>query len=482
MADKNMISGKTENANNGITSIEFFSLHYHYLIAAAIIILYSFFTWRYFGLTIDEIMERGTFFALGAFSPFYYLAVPPLLTAVIILLYSIISARKVTLSASDDTFTVKEKSIVTLDRAIKRNKIQIVSYKTGYPGAKYLWVIILGIHMSLVFMDGLSLLTNPSTFDLGIPQALYYTAGGFVDLAAMLVIILPGEHCLEFRTRKDLYKMRFFPVNNQLSISVYLSQTLTGEETEQINLFNRRPEHEVAKKHDMSSAWETLNQHFTIITGGIFIVLGIVSFALKFYMGSMLCIVSVLLGILIVLEELKDLPLTKNQKDSTLVKRIIGNGEQSDEFKTEIRKEAAFGISNLWTDVGDPRSKIEPQFRKPNAFTPVLWMLFTFLSGWTISAWFRFLPSTSVSIWFSIVEVLFFLFTMILITGVILGRSKTIQLEKDGDTFSLPLEKTDSKLFIRGLEGKDKKNRIEVTLRILSVVLPLIAGIVTGLM
>ncbi len=381
----------------------FLSAQRYYTLAIHIIIAFSIYTGVKYGTTFGEIMGEGTWFVLGGFSLWYVLSALTLPFAAIMFLYVLLTRRWIRISGKGENLTFHERYLYLRKSHTEIPKNQIVSIKLseGYLGVKYLWILPFGIHMIYVLTDGIMLLSNPHTFELGIVNAWMLIASGVVDFIVLLFILIPGKNQLEIRTNSEIFRLKYCTWAHNKDLNLEIREILGLKapilEKDQENL-----ETDYKKKEPESITNRTLNDQIVqekiflskqILLGALCIIIALWSRAFNRFAGAPVRVLLYLNGIVFIVSSLKTEPntesrarrtqiLTKNRTNTLLLEK---DGVSS---RNTIR---LYGLNPR-----DPeRVYFDLKAKKVNFLEAALVPLLSLVLGWSMSAWFRFLPSNN---------------------------------------------------------------------------------------
>ncbi len=364
--------------------LHFLSAQRYYMIAILSAVFFSIYSGVKFGLEMGGVISEGTWFTLKGLSLWFPTSVLILPLIFLMFLYVLFSVRWVTIQKEEGSYSVKEKYLYFRKQKtqISEEKVQYIKFSQGHLGPKLAWIILFGAHMIYILTEGLHILTNPHVFGYGIMNGAFFLTSGLIDALILKLILVPGENLLEIHTKDEIYKLK---------ISYWKSNKDIPQKIKQIFGLNKK---ENLKKAEITSPKLSLNNISLskyIVLGIMFIIIGILSTSLDIFAGAPLRISLYYLGMIYITLGYN---LNPNSKKKARKTKVIQDREGKELFMR--RKGTGRDVIEYYRNPTSPKeNEIDSAIRTKtmNWLETILVVITILFLGWTLSAWFRFLPS-----------------------------------------------------------------------------------------
>ncbi|MBA7559997.1 hypothetical protein ES708_01615 [subsurface metagenome] len=375
----------------------------------------------------DEQFDQGTWLVLGGFSLWIPTSALILPIMIIIRCYAVVNLKRLTVSTSQSP----ENSLIFTEKLylfkksktveIKQNAIRFIKIKRETWDTKYIWIIFISFHLIYMLTDGFTLLTNPHLFGDGIDNALTYTLAGVLDIVIIVFLIFTPQTLIEVHTDDEIYKFVYFAREHNQSLFNKLEEILGMHPSEKDDL------------------WEPFNisrknraPRLEFIIGVFFILTAALSKIFQIFAGDPLRSVLYFSGIIFILYScIYELSASSSPGKIALIRNQTKNW-------MIYRNSMTFGRS-AYLIKNESKSPLKPELQlvKLDIVRIVPIVLTPLITGWTLGAWFRFLPSSPEFAYFGVFSALNIILSLFVLALIMLFAIRVYETylppEKWGD-------------------------------------------------
>lgn len=448
-----------------IQEVSFTSFQKSRLNGAFSLITLSIFFLIIYGAGFEE-NQVGTWFTLNGFSLWYPLGVFPLAIGIGLLIYVIISTRKISISKTSDLFIIEEKSIIPIITEIPIRDVCAVELSNNYSGPKFLWIFTLGIQIVLLAIDGAHFLFNPFAFGYGILAGIAYLFTALYLFIVLVYLLFKHQTYLHIVTLEKRYELMFSLSHSKKDLIEQLEKMfgLQSDQNYQENL----------QISNNLRGIEKLKQSINIIAGIIFVLFSIISLIFRFYTGEIYRVLLMLFGIYLIIKGVKE-DIVPSGKSIHLLKnqnQILLRKESRNWFYRILRVECK-----------PDQLKISSKPMRLNSFDIGLMIILPGFAGLSVYGFFKFVPLSSIIWWEGVVNIIISIFLLAIIAYIDISPIPTIGIDT-------PALKTDlsmrSLLFIEQNKSKSLIKELKpyhhiVLIRLLTILISFSIGMVISM-
>lgn len=388
-----------------------------------------------FDLTTESL--RGNWFVLGGPTLFYPLSVLPLVVAIGLVFYTLFSSAIITISKTPHLYRVEEyRFLAPWMTEIPRDQVRGIKMTNSHTGPKYAWIFVLGIHIIWCYVEGFHFLLNPFTFGYGWAAGWSYIATATVQLIVLLTLILKTQTLLEIITATKRYELQYAPPaimpNVRGSIESFFGIPAL---TEHQIMYNRYEQAHFNQLPSFQMKRPLIKDYTNIGTGALFIGVALIGNLLNLYAGDPLRLVLYLFGLTLLIKG------WKNDFSSPRNRWQLKYDPKSQSLT--LRKEwmwynTAFRMLECQQD----DYHFEFRLNSLNFFEVLIGIVPPLMIGWTMGAYFRFVPVDTLSWWIGLFSVLLSLFLIFMVFVVICNPQNTLMIHTKSIQNEMPFPGT----------------------------------------
>ncbi len=193
-------------------TVEFLSVAFTRLIAAALFILSGMISLLVFGPGVGHHQTRyGNAIFLGGPSFFYVTGLPVLMIGIGLLIYFIFSIFKGTFSSSDHFLYFQEiRPRLPRFTEVPKNKIEALRFQNNQLGPKLTWIIILTPFIVLQLLTGIPLFTAERAAPAHVLSWTFLIIS-ILEIMAVYILVMHPQAYFEFASDEKLHEMWFAP-------------------------------------------------------------------------------------------------------------------------------------------------------------------------------------------------------------------------------------------------------------------------------
>lgn len=184
------------------------------LAAAAILILLAVVNATIFGVDLTSENEIGSWLVLGGPTLFYPTSVPPLVVAVGLVGYVVVSSGVVVVKRTPHLVIVERYrglGLVPWATEIPRDRIRAALVTNAKSGARFLWCFFFLLHGGYLAVQGSALVFDPNAFGMAFVGGTMYWIQALVDFAVLALLLLRHQTLVQVHTDEKRYEMQFAP-------------------------------------------------------------------------------------------------------------------------------------------------------------------------------------------------------------------------------------------------------------------------------
>jgi hypothetical protein len=351
------------------------------LIAGVTMLVMSIIYSNVYGLGMGE-NNVGNWFTLNGLTLWYPLGGIPFIAGFGLIFYFIISKKWIRFSRSEHLFVIEEFAFAPLITEIPRKEVRAIQFINNYSGSKYLWIIILGMQIVWVLVDGFSFLLNPFAFGNGIFAGIAYVITGIIQFVLLIYLLISRETELLIITNEKRYQLVFSPPGSKGKIQNAI-----------LNLFEMVPEvsrnGEQTQFNDIKLQSAQIREYSNIIAGIFFIILACISITFRFYAGDAFRMILFLSGIYLLVKGFKHDFLSKKAQ-----MRLGYDG-----MRIYFHRKSFWMHESNRIDATSGEFKIVIRPVRLQFFDIILMIAIPFIIGITLAGFYRFVPMES-TVWY----------------------------------------------------------------------------------
>ncbi len=295
------------------TSEKIYNIPWSRLAAALIMGGVSMWNLISFGSEIAFSNADGNWFFLGGPSLFYPTGFFPLLFSVGLLIYFVFSISIVKIiDSKSNIIMIQQKFGMAKYTNIPKNNIQEVLLSNKKMNAMYLWIVVLGVPIWFLGADGLTFLTNPHSFGMGITTGLHFIFQAFSLLVGLILLVGIHPIHLQISDLKNRYILRYSLLPNRKNKNrklwnMFQTEKQKSKQKSEKKFKQKSPKNKsLIDKFSNNCSFEALKKDPRFLFGFLFIILAIVSRIFKIFAGEPLAVTLFLTGIIMFIKSFKE--------------------------------------------------------------------------------------------------------------------------------------------------------------------------------
>ncbi len=269
------------------------------LVAALVLMLNGFISFRIFGDGVGHEIELGSAVFLGGPSWFYVTGLPMLITGIGLLIYFFLSLFRGIFSKSKNFFFFYEvRPGFPWLTEIPKKDIEVLRYQNNHTGPKLAWIILILPFIVLQLMTAIPLFAA----ERASPEFLLsrtFVVLSVLDLIALVILIFFQQNYFEIATKEKLYEMWLSPIKFRRP------SQFKGELSEFLECSTELRDVEDDSNNTLFSEVNTSNfQLFKLLFGSFLIVIAIIMLTQMVLFGPLVWWIALMYGIMLLVKSL----------------------------------------------------------------------------------------------------------------------------------------------------------------------------------
>jgi hypothetical protein len=296
------------------TDYQVLSIPWSRFLAGAMLVFMGVLSFALLGIGFSDKDKISLWLYLGGPSVSFPAGFLPLVVGIILLFYAWSAMKTITMQHENGTLVIREsRPVMEITTRIPSNDIRLARATNAATGPRLLWIVFFSFQILLLFIDGISFITNPHAFGAASLVGTMYVLSACVQSVAMVLLLFGGNQALTIITGENIYTLNYYilPWHKDGSGEMTLLERVLGKP------FPAAFSETLQEMHHPVS-------YTPLVLGIALLVLPIISRALYVYGGEVLWFGFFMLGGIVLVQWIKnDLVLGKN---GVVARGVTGSG------------------------------------------------------------------------------------------------------------------------------------------------------------